>query len=54
MAAGVEGAEERAQAVRTEGGGGGRAGRGTEAIVHITARGLGSIIDGSIRPGTEL
>ena len=44
MAAGVEGAEERAQAVRAEE-------RGTEAIVHITARGLGSIIDGSIRPG---
>ena len=27
------------------------AGRGAEAIVHITARGLGSIINDSIRPG---
>ena len=28
------------------------AGRGTKAVAYITARGLGSVIDGSICPGT--
>ena len=27
------------------------AGRGTKAVVYITARGLGSVIDGSVCPG---
>ena len=36
--------------MRTEERGG--AGRGTKAVVYITARGLGSVIDGSVRPGT--
>ena len=28
------------------------AGRGTKAVVYITARGLGSVINGSVCPGT--